>query len=51
MISVFFVIGLVLCGYKIVVIDFDVGLCNFDLIMGCECCVVYDFVNVLNNEV
>jgi len=33
-----------------VVIDFDVGLRNLDLIMGCERRVVYDFVNVINNE-
>lgn len=51
MMSVSFVLGFVLCGYKMVVIDFDVGLCNFDFIMGCECCVVYDFVNVIQGEV
>jgi septum site-determining protein MinD len=33
-----------------VVIDFDVGLRNLDLIMGCERRVVYDFVNVIHNE-
>jgi septum site-determining protein MinD len=33
-----------------VVIDFDVGLRNLDLIMGCERRVVYDFVNVINGE-
>lgn len=32
------------------IIDFDVGLRNLDLIMGCERRVVYDFVNVINNE-
>src|SRR5699024_2380763 len=32
------------------VIDFDVGLRNLDLIMGCERRVVYDFVNVVNEE-
>ncbi|MBE2293091.1 MAG: septum site-determining protein MinD, partial [Xanthomonadaceae bacterium] len=31
-------------------IDFDVGLRNLDLIMGCERRVVYDFVNVVNGE-
>ncbi|MCK5121816.1 MAG: septum site-determining protein MinD, partial [Methylococcales bacterium] len=31
-------------------IDFDVGLRNLDLIMGCERRVVYDFVNVINGE-
>ncbi|MDH5424114.1 MAG: septum site-determining protein MinD [Gammaproteobacteria bacterium] len=42
--------GLALTGKKTVIIDFDVGLRNLDLIMGCERRVVYDFVNVLNNE-
>lgn len=42
--------GLALRGHKTVVIDFDVGLRNLDLIMGCERRVVYDFVNVLNKE-
>ncbi|GAB4356378.1 MAG: septum site-determining protein MinD [Methylohalobius sp. ZOD2] len=42
--------GLALRGYRTVVIDFDVGLRNLDLIMGCERRVVYDFVNVINEE-
>ncbi|MBA1194230.1 septum site-determining protein MinD [Pseudomonas entomophila] len=42
--------GLALRGYKTVIVDFDVGLRNLDLIMGCERRVVYDFVNVVNNE-
>ncbi len=42
--------GLALRGWKTVVIDFDVGLRNLDLIMGCERRVVYDFVNVIRNE-
>lgn len=42
--------GLALKGFKTVVIDFDVGLRNLDLIMGCERRVVYDFVNVINKE-
>jgi septum site-determining protein MinD len=42
--------GLALQGFKTVVIDFDVGLRNLDLIMGCERRVVYDFVNVINGE-
>lgn len=33
-----------------VVIDFDIGLRNIDLIMGCERRVVYDFVNVIQGE-
>ncbi len=42
--------GLALKGFKTVIIDFDVGLRNLDLIMGCERRVVYDFVNVINGE-
>lgn len=42
--------GLAQRGYKTVIIDFDVGLRNLDLIMGCERRVVYDFVNVINGE-
>lgn len=42
--------GLAKRGHKTVVIDFDVGLRNLDLIMGCERRVVYDLVNVINNE-
>jgi septum site-determining protein MinD len=42
--------GLALCGYKTAVIDFDVGLRNLDLIMGCERRVVYDFINVVQGE-
>ena len=37
-------------GKKVAVIDFDVGLRNLDLIMGCERRVVYDFVNVIHGE-
>ena len=37
-------------GKKVAVIDFDVGLRNLDLIMGCERRVVYDFVNVVHGE-
>lgn len=48
--SASFATGLALRGYKTVVIDFDVGLRNLDLIMGCERRVVYDFVNVIHNE-
>jgi septum site-determining protein MinD len=42
--------GLARAGYRTVVVDFDVGLRNLDLIMGCERRVVYDFVNVINGE-
>jgi septum site-determining protein MinD len=42
--------GLARAGKKVAVIDFDVGLRNLDLIMGCERRVVYDFVNVVHGE-
>lgn len=42
--------GLANRGFKTVVIDFDIGLRNLDLIMGCERRVVYDFVNVIREE-
>ncbi|MCU4675752.1 septum site-determining protein MinD [Catenovulum sp. 2E275] len=42
--------GLALKGHKTVIIDFDIGLRNLDLIMGVERRVVYDFVNVINGE-
>ncbi|APF03358.1 TPA: septum site-determining protein MinD [Legionella pneumophila] len=42
--------GLALLGHKTVVIDFDIGLRNLDIIMGCERRVVYDFINVINGE-
>jgi len=42
--------GLALRGFKTCIIDFDVGLRNLDLIMGCERRVVFDFINVINGE-
>ncbi len=42
--------GLALRGHKTVVIDFDVGLRNLDLVMGCERRVVFDFINVINGD-
>jgi septum site-determining protein MinD len=42
--------GLAMRGKKTVVIDFDVGLRNLDLIMGCERRVVFDFINVINGD-
>lgn len=48
--SAAFATGLALRGHRTVVIDFDVGLRNLDLIMGCERRVVYDFVNVIQGE-
>ena len=43
--------GLALRGHKTAVIDFDVGLRNLDLIMGCERRVVYDLITVIQGEV
>ncbi|AFZ82512.1 septum site-determining protein MinD [Candidatus Kinetoplastidibacterium crithidiae] len=48
--SASFSAGLALRGYKTIVIDFDVGLRNLDLIMGCERRVVYDFINVVQGD-
>jgi septum site-determining protein MinD len=48
--SASFSTGLALRGFKTVVIEFDVGLRNLDLIMGCERRVVYDFINVIQGE-
>ena len=42
--------GLAQKGHKTVIIDFDIGLRNLDLIMGCERRVVFDFINVINGE-
>ena len=49
--SASFASGLALRGHKTAVIDFDVGLRNLDLIMGCERRVVYDLINVIHDEV
>ena len=48
--SASFAAGLALSGNKTAVIDFDVGLRNLDLIMGCERRVVYDLINVIQGE-
>ena len=45
-----FAAGLAQRGYKTVVVDFDVGLRNLDLIMGCERRVVFDLINVIQGE-
>lgn len=37
-------------GHKTVVLDFDIGLRNLDLIMGCERRVIFDFVNVIQGD-
>lgn len=43
-------VGLAERGYKVVAIDFDVGLRNLDLVMGCENRIVHDFINVVQGE-
>jgi len=48
--SASFASALAMRGHRTAVIDFDVGLRNLDLIMGCERRVVYDFVNVIHGE-
>jgi septum site-determining protein MinD len=48
--SAAFAAGLAQRGHKTVVIDFDVGLRNLDLVMGCERRVVFDFINVVNGD-
>ncbi len=48
--SASFSTGLATRGHKTAVLDFDVGLRNLDLIMGCERRVVYDLINVINGE-
>jgi len=48
--SASFACGLARRGKKVAVIDFDIGLRNLDLIMGCERRVVYDFVNVIQGD-
>ncbi len=42
--------GIAKKGHKTAVLDFDVGLRNLDLIMGCERRVVYDFINVIQDD-
>jgi len=49
--SASFATGLAMRGHKTCVIDFDVGLRNLDLIMGVERRVVYDLINVINDEI
>ncbi len=48
--SASFATGLALRGHKTVVIDFDVGLRNLDLIMGCERRVVYDILKTYTSS-
>ena len=45
-----FAYGLAELGHKTCVIDFDIGLRNLDIHLGCERRVIFDFVNVLQGE-
>ena len=42
--------GIAETGASTVVVDFDIGLRNLDLVMGCERRVVFDIVNVIRGE-
>ena len=42
--------ALAISGQSVVVVDFDVGLRNLDLVMGAERRVVYDLVNVIQGD-
>ncbi len=42
--------ALALGGQKVVVVDFDVGLRNLDLVLGAERRVVFDIVNVIQGD-
>ncbi|MEN8219420.1 MAG: septum site-determining protein MinD [Pseudomonadota bacterium] len=48
--SAAFAAGIALRGYKTVVVDFDVGLQNLGLVMGCDQHIDNDFVNVINGK-
>lgn len=45
-----FSMGLAKRGQKTCVVDFDIGLRNLDIHLGCERRVIFDFVNVLMDE-
>src|ERR1700712_5212343 len=42
--------ALALSGKNVVVVDFDVGLRNLDLVMGAERRVVFDLINVVQGD-
>ncbi|MGB6175650.1 MAG: septum site-determining protein MinD, partial [Methylocella sp.] len=42
--------ALAAAGKNVVLVDFDVGLRNLDLVMGAERRVVYDFINVVQGD-
>ncbi len=43
--------GLAMLGYKVVVVDTDIGLRNLDVVMGLENRIVYDIVDVVEKTV
>ncbi len=43
--------GLAMRGHKTALIDFDIGLRNLDLLLGCERRVVFDIVKVMQEDV
>lgn len=43
-------VGLAKAGFRVVAIDADIGLRNLDLIMGLENRVVYNFIDVIENN-
>ena len=45
-----FAMGLAEQGFKTCAVDFDIGLRNLDIHLGCERRVIFDFVNVLQKE-
>jgi septum site-determining protein MinD len=49
-VSASFAYGLAARGHKTCVVDFDIGLRNLDLHLGAERRVIFDFVNVMQNE-
>lgn len=43
-------VGLASAGKKVVAVDFDIGLRNLDMILGLENRIVYDIVNVMEEN-
>jgi septum site-determining protein MinD len=42
--------GLAERGFRVCAVDFDIGLRNLDLHLGCERRIVFDFVNIIQEE-
>ena len=43
-------VALAMGGKKVICIDGDIGLCNLDVILGLENCIVYDLVDVVEGR-